>query len=57
MSVGALLAVIADPSVPDAEVDAFVAKFQSEFTPVVSVRPAADRRPGTSRRATFPCEC
>jgi pyruvate dehydrogenase E2 component (dihydrolipoamide acetyltransferase) len=34
VSVGALLAVIADPSVPDAEVDAFVEKFQSEFTPV-----------------------
>jgi pyruvate dehydrogenase E2 component (dihydrolipoamide acetyltransferase) len=35
LSVGALLAVVADPSVPDAEVDAFIDKFQSQFTPVV----------------------
>ena len=34
LSVGALLAVVADPSVPDSEVDAFIEKFQSEFTPV-----------------------
>jgi pyruvate dehydrogenase E2 component (dihydrolipoamide acetyltransferase) len=33
LSVGALLAIIADPSVPDSEVDAFIEKFQSEFTP------------------------
>jgi pyruvate dehydrogenase E2 component (dihydrolipoamide acetyltransferase) len=34
LPVGALLAVIADPSAPDAAVDAFVEKFQSEFKPV-----------------------
>ena len=35
LSVGALLAVIAEPSVPDGEVDAFIAAFQAQFTPVV----------------------
>jgi pyruvate dehydrogenase E2 component (dihydrolipoamide acetyltransferase) len=35
LSVGALLAVVADPSAPDSEVDAFIEKFQSQFTPVV----------------------
>jgi pyruvate dehydrogenase E2 component (dihydrolipoamide acetyltransferase) len=34
LPVGALLAVIADPSAPESEVDAFIEKFQSEFTPV-----------------------
>ncbi len=33
LPVGALIAVIADASVPDAEVDAFIEKFQSEFKP------------------------
>jgi pyruvate dehydrogenase E2 component (dihydrolipoamide acetyltransferase) len=33
LPVGALLAVVADTSVPDAEVDAFIEKFQAEFTP------------------------
>jgi pyruvate dehydrogenase E2 component (dihydrolipoamide acetyltransferase) len=35
LSVGALLAVVADPSAPDSEVDAFIEKFQAQFTPVV----------------------
>ena len=34
LPVGALLAVIADPSARDAEVDAFVERFRSEFKPV-----------------------
>ncbi len=33
LPVGALMAVIADPSIPDAEIDAFIADFQSRFVP------------------------
>jgi pyruvate dehydrogenase E2 component (dihydrolipoamide acetyltransferase) len=44
LSVGALLAVVADPSVPDSEVDAFIEQFQSQFTPVVK---SADSGPQT----------
>jgi pyruvate dehydrogenase E2 component (dihydrolipoamide acetyltransferase) len=33
LPVGALLAVVAEPSVPDAEVDAYVEKFLAEFKP------------------------
>jgi pyruvate dehydrogenase E2 component (dihydrolipoamide acetyltransferase) len=33
LPVGALLAVVADKSVPDSEVDAFIKRFQAEFTP------------------------
>jgi pyruvate dehydrogenase E2 component (dihydrolipoamide acetyltransferase) len=35
LAVGALLAVVADPAAPDAEVDAFIEKFQAQFSPVV----------------------
>ena len=31
LPVGALIAVVADPSVPDSEIDAFIAEFQEEF--------------------------
>jgi len=34
LPVGALIAVVADDSVPDAEIDAFVARFQADFVPV-----------------------
>ncbi len=34
LPVGALLAVLADASVPESEVDAFIARFQAEFKPV-----------------------
>ena len=56
LSVGALLAVIADPSATDPEVDAFIEKFQSQFTPIVS-RPVAGRdanRPGRRDGAADP---
>ena len=33
LPVGALLGVMADPSVPDADIDAFIAEFQANFVP------------------------
>ena len=32
LPVGALIAIVADPDVPDTEIDAFIARFQAEFT-------------------------
>ena len=32
LPVGALIAVVADPAVPDGEIDAFIARFQAEFS-------------------------
>lgn len=44
LPVGALLAVVADASVPDSEVDAFVTKFQAEFKPTAK---SGDSGPAT----------
>lgn len=44
LPVGALLAVLADPSTPDAEVDAFVVRFQAEFKPAAK---SGDSAPAT----------
>ena len=49
--VGGLLGVIADATVPDAEIDAFVAEFQASFVPGRPRRtPAPAPRPSTRRR-------
>jgi pyruvate dehydrogenase E2 component (dihydrolipoamide acetyltransferase) len=45
--VGALLGVVADSSVPDADLDAFVAKFQEEFAAHVAEAGAAAPEPET----------
>ena len=45
--VGALLGVVADASVPDADLDAFVAKFQEEFAAHVAEAGAAAPEPET----------
>jgi pyruvate dehydrogenase E2 component (dihydrolipoamide acetyltransferase) len=45
--VGALLGVVADASVPDAELDAFVAKFQEEFAAHAAEAGAAAPEPDT----------
>ena len=45
--VGALLGVVADASVPDAELDAFVAKFQEEFAAHAAEVGAAAPEPET----------
>ena len=45
--VGALLGVVADASVPDAELDAFVAKFQEEFAAHAAEAGAAAPEPET----------
>jgi pyruvate dehydrogenase E2 component (dihydrolipoamide acetyltransferase) len=40
LPVGALIAVVADEAVPDAEIDAFIARFQAEFAEHVSAAAA-----------------
>lgn len=47
LPVGALLGVIADASVPEAEIDAFITRFQAEFTAHQDTAPEAAAEPQT----------
>jgi pyruvate dehydrogenase E2 component (dihydrolipoamide acetyltransferase) len=45
--VGGLVAVIADPSVPDTEIDTFVVDFQSKFVPAEAIEQVSGPQPQT----------